>query len=276
MSSNDKTEKGNMIQTFNMNLKNMLFALMEEAEKRELVYKQSVKYYYLKLLQNSDSKVDSQYIVCELSRQKSIEEQGEYLGYYWAEYENEYGMYKLCMFYKDFDHASGNIHVLPGWIQLWKKCCKSSKFFFINQNESSIYKKIKKTYGSGTISTYCEEGWKPVWSNTSMNINIVSPIWNIYNGVQLKKHTYDTIVGQIWNYIYNVGNCSDCCLYPKVTNKDIKEYYKKICSEICNDSSLKKHGRGKYSLIKWNILEGIIKINYKMLFVQGHGFFCYL
>ena len=29
--------------------------------------------------------------------------------------------YKIAMFYKDFDHSSGNLHVLPGAMQVWER-----------------------------------------------------------------------------------------------------------------------------------------------------------
>lgn len=52
---------------------------------------------------------------------KKHEEKHDYLNYYWCEYQIENEKFKITMFYKDFDCGSGNIHVLPGAIQVWKK-----------------------------------------------------------------------------------------------------------------------------------------------------------
>lgn len=41
--------------------------------------------------------------------------------YYWIEYIKDNINYKISLFYKDFDLGSGNIHVLPGVIQLWEE-----------------------------------------------------------------------------------------------------------------------------------------------------------
>lgn len=45
-------------------------------------------------------------------------ESHDFLNYYWMEFSYRHKAYKLSMYYKDMDHRTGNLHVLPGAIQL--------------------------------------------------------------------------------------------------------------------------------------------------------------
>lgn len=53
----------------------------------------------------------------------------ERIEYYWITFTYNKTDYKVSMFYKDFDHDSGNLHVLPGRVQWWKKEENISKVF---------------------------------------------------------------------------------------------------------------------------------------------------
>lgn len=44
------------------------------------------------------------------------------IDYYWVEFEDNGQKLKISAFYKDFDTKTGNIHVIQGKLQLWKKC----------------------------------------------------------------------------------------------------------------------------------------------------------
>lgn len=60
-----------------------------------------------------------------------------FLNYYWCEYKAENNDYKISMFYKDFDIGSGNLHILPGAVQVWSKtaCDHTEQGFCINDIE---------------------------------------------------------------------------------------------------------------------------------------------
>lgn len=58
---------------------------------------------------------------------KSDQEPHCFLNYYWAVYQRGDERYRITMYYKDFDHGSGNIHVYPGAVQVWKRMCLEEK-----------------------------------------------------------------------------------------------------------------------------------------------------
>lgn len=64
-------------------------------------------------------------------------QKNKWVNYYWIEFEKNEVKYKFSLFYKDFDIGSGNVHVLPGVIQLWKK---------MNKTDNSLEEcKVKKS-----------------------------------------------------------------------------------------------------------------------------------
>lgn len=95
-------------------------------------------------------------------------------GYYWAEFTYCNEKYKIAMFYKDFDHGSGNIHVLPGMVEIFKR----GK----NQNIPRVYEGIvqdpqgcPKSYKALGGKPFSEEEWIPTSSGSSRDIRMV---WN--------------------------------------------------------------------------------------------------
>ena len=48
----------------------------------------------------------------------------KWVNYYWIEFEKNEVKYKFSLFYKNFDTSSGNVHVLPGVVQLWESNVK--------------------------------------------------------------------------------------------------------------------------------------------------------
>lgn len=117
---------------------------------------------------------------------KIIEEKTKkisYMNYYGAEYKKNNMAYRITMYYKDFDHGSGNIHVLPGAIQVWKKVnCKHSTY------KGFCKKELKKSGSNKSVRynmyggiPYCEFDWQPLlddviyWEKGNLN-NIIAKI----------------------------------------------------------------------------------------------------
>ncbi len=109
---------------------------------------------------------DNNFYVSELKPES--EEPHNWLNYYWAEYTNikDSIKYRVTMFYKDFDHGSGNIHVLPGAIQVWKKHsqCISEDNGFCGKELSEYNTKREGGISYSMIGgkPYCEYGWEPL------------------------------------------------------------------------------------------------------------------
>ena len=93
----------------------------------------------------------------------------KYIDYFFARFKSEGDKeYIISLFYKDFDGNTGNIHVLPGIVQLWKII--DSNFIgedlyysFPNSKATSCYTETVE-WSSGKRSDYKKEYWKPLIS----------------------------------------------------------------------------------------------------------------
>ena len=96
------------MKNFNCKQKESLIKIIDE-----LGEKAKKKHYYVGYFENENNTFNIMNL--------EDKEKHDYLNYYWCEYQIENEQFKITMFYKDFDCGSGNIHVLPGAIQVWKK-----------------------------------------------------------------------------------------------------------------------------------------------------------
>lgn len=179
--------------------------------------------------------------------QKVIEESESYLqcsklDYYWIEFQYQNKNYKISAFYKDYDRSTGNIHILPGPIQLWEQRKELEKFEF--------------TAGIGCVP-YPEGMWYPIldkpyfWNRTRKNNR---------NKAEIKKEA-QIIWNKIENYIKSNSNGADIELgygirssifYENVTMLlDVAARREKIKRD---SKQMRKSGNGhyqKYILLKW-------------------------
>lgn len=142
-------------------------------------------------------------------------EHHHYLNYYWCEYQKGDGMYRITMFYKDFDSGSGNIHVLPGAIQLWErmKGCEDKKLSFcekeLRQCNRDKYGNLNYKMKGG--SPYCEYEWKPFFSkpifwnkdNLKTVIDNINKDCPLYTDTGINSNTfYDDVkkYSSCWNW----------------------------------------------------------------------------
>ena len=146
------------------------------------VYQKMVQIYESNLKNNLDvTEINTYKIVVEKEaiKQQQIDDIeafknycSEYLEYYWIEFSIKDKEYKISMYYKDFDFSTGNIHVLPGAIQIWKKVCCS---------KDSIHSSALRCKNN-EIRPFIEKGWepilrKPLFWKTENSIDI----WGIIN-----------------------------------------------------------------------------------------------
>lgn len=238
-----------MVKDFNDNVVCLLERIMQNAPV------ENIKYYYLDL-SGYPRNVSVKHFNLDNG---SIDNQ--YLNYYWAEFDYEKERYKLNMFYRDFDRNSGNIHVLPGVPQLWKrkdnspddeknfvitKCSVSRKYFDVNE--------ILNEY-SGSIP-YSEPKWSPVVIKISRNIKMM---WSAENTAE--------IAGDFWKVFPNKSGFTGC------STNSYEMYSDELVSGLYG--RMKSGGRGMYRLLKWrdNRFEHIMTAYQKMLYTDD-GYFC--
>lgn len=218
---NNSTLTGAPIKSFNSNIRKKLFQIINN-----LKFKNNLKIEYYSLSFSESS-----------------------LDYYWAEFKYGDTQYKVSMFYKDFDTSTGNIHVLPGAVQIWKKCTH-------NCNCGSICEFVLTKHTPKHNSTvYPECGWIPIcesplfWDNQS---DITSTIFNIIT-----------------------GKCDisyKCNISSSNFYKDIIGIYSDILRK--QEHYIQRHGHfKKYSLYKWNVDNNKIHSYFKIFDCKGYGFF---
>lgn len=138
-------------------------------------------------------------------------ESHDWLNYYWAEYTKDNENYRITMYIKDFDHDSGNIHVYPGGIQIWKKqdCseCPEDGYGKNGFCKSELSVKINKNsfiYSMSGGKPYCEFGWKPLlkevffWNDEVLN-DFIEALKNgnyLFSSKELKSSEfYKDVIG---------------------------------------------------------------------------------
>lgn len=151
-----------LIEKFNCGCKEMLMVL-----KMESSIQLQPRYYYLDF---------------ELRKPKILElnknaESHRYLNYYWMEFEYMCKRYKISMFYKDMDHMTGNIHVMPGAIQIWEGGDCTG---YIDEKSLGLYRRC--------CTPFEEYGWKPV---------LFKPLfWNIHDMPEVAKYVWSRFLKQ--------------------------------------------------------------------------------
>ena len=102
-------------------------------------------------------------------------EKNKWVNYYWIEFEKNEVKYKFSLLYKDFDRKSGNIHVLPGAVQLWKK-------------EKNDYCKLNKMKKEDYAVPFVEDEWYPIFDSESIHYISDEKDLNAILEIIIKKH----------------------------------------------------------------------------------------
>ncbi len=189
-----------------------------------------------------------------------------YLDYYLIEFEYSGTMYKISMFYKDFDMRTGNVHVLPGAIQIWRKVKCNCEYMCDELIHTNM----------DLIRPYIEYGWSPM---------CYKPIlWNMDNEVHTK------LIGEIYSKI-RTGCYDKPVESEKVCLEGAKEeqyiysssFYAPIIGNFNKPlpSSEERTMCGhymKYSLLRWKDEKDkdgnkYMYTLYKIYICQGYGIF---
>lgn len=130
---------------FNEKLKSVLFS-------KSLLPKDSsdIKYYYMELL-DDEGKLRS------MSKYHNCSE--DYLEYYWVEFMYNGKEFVVSLFYRDFDLENGDIHVIPGALQVWEKEDNTGGVVFMFPNKS---KGTKPYMQAVKQSSQKQLIWKPL------------------------------------------------------------------------------------------------------------------
>ena len=221
------------VKNFNCKQKESLIKIIDE-----LGEKAKKKHYYVGYFENENNTFNIMNL--------EDKEKHDYLNYYWCEYQIENEQFKITMFYKDFDCGSGNIHVLPGAIQVWKKIEEDGWDCFgfcektlsrSNRNKEGIVE--YKMIGG---KPYCEYGWMPL---------IETPVF------------YDDKI--LDNFIDNIKNNT---VQGVKNTMNSNEFYKNV-------KDYSSHGRSghymRYSLLKYEYKENYLY--YKTMYITNIGFF---
>lgn len=157
--------------------------------------------------------------------------------YFWMEYKIGNVEYKLSAFYKDYDRSNGNIHVLPGPIQAWKKMDFTEDFQF--------------TAGSGIVP-FPEGNWFPVlykpyfWKRSDINSE-ADNLWKEVNAILEKNE--NEIQGGLNSYKF----------YKKLDYKVFDDDVESVLKDWNLTKKVIKLSGGswrKYALLKWYNIKG--------------------
>ncbi|MBR4581326.1 MAG: hypothetical protein IKO32_08840 [Lachnospiraceae bacterium] len=175
--------------------------------------------------------------------------------------------YKVAMFYKDFDHSSGNLHVLPGAMQVWEKEESVNEDEFWIRDGKINQKYHEKTPGckckGGRI--YAEDGWKPVAVTDE-------------KGKDREKTRNHYIFWYLWGdsfkylrYAIGKSDFESLKVNEKCKATFSKDFYRKaLVEKIYADLKLSP-GQGTYFFLKFNNRNPIS--GYRVIYVAGEGYF---
>lgn len=273
---------------------------INQSKKTNLV--SDIKYYRLSFGNQNEQKLDfectASFSVEETTIEFTGEQPSDFLSYYWVTFlfDNK-TEYKIAMFYKDFDHVSGNIHVLPGLVQIFIKCNQDNYIdsFILGAERSSD---ISRDYRFETPGdrcnggrAYCEGSWRPCLGSSLLTRDC----FTIFRDEKCAEY----FGRELMNNQENLSNndfyskyCSRSVEAPLLHTKElIKEIYPvEILYEKLKNAKI-GYGSGTYKLFRWldiikkgnsfyvanNAEATIISPLYSIVYIQdesAEGFYC--
>jgi len=217
----------------------------------------------------------------------------KYLEYFWAQFTMGEGTYRITMFFKDFDHGTGNIHVLPGMIQFWEKHDNSELeqdgyFVVYNGHTSKIVQNAYESHGGGNI--YCEEGWVPCTYSKNKKSKACDFYmqWDYRNisAADLANRIFDAVddAETIKHKFENAELLKGIC--EKQSAADMTFLFKDalgITGNVINENGwFQTSGRNTYKNLSWRIYRKNksdplstkkIEILYKTIYLKDYGYF---
>lgn len=214
----------------------------------------------------------------------------DYIEYYWVTFKGNSNMfsvekdepdedvekteYKIALFYKDFDASSGNLHVLPGPIQVWKKGDNSELLKIDGGKITETTYSLKTPSGKpdkGEI--YMEDGWIPLPNSPSCKKKASRDLYIFWSDMKdILDHIHYVIggSGREFNTINRAGGRGNS---ENFYGKELPtEVYK---NRETNEPLKLGRGRGTYSFLKFGDGEepNAIISGYRIIYVENAGYF---
>lgn len=259
------------VQQFNLKNKLFLKKVVKELFKEKMV--KGVTFYRLNygvndavsIVEKNFNSLDGICIVDE-----NLKGEHRYIQYYWIEFNYSGQVYKVAMFYKDFDRNSGNLHVLPGMVQVWKKredngevsgkgmlivCCK----------RTSGYEQEPKGESTGG-KPYSELEWIPVITKKSATIKMIwqeAPCEYVGYIMALIRSDMPEITK------FEKSTDTDKCLGKCAQNMYPLELRKEIYGDKCGTGR-----KNTYSFLKFFLSkkDQVLRTRYAIRYVKGIGY----
>lgn len=181
--------------------------------------------------------------------------------------------YKVAMFYKDFDHSSGNLHVLPGAMQVWEKEESVNEDEFWIRDGKINQKYHEKTPGckckGGRI--YAEDGWVPLPFSrcskevSSQNLHMLWFSWaDLFNHL---KH----VIGKI-DFDFNDNERLRASQRTTPCNSELF-YGAKLKKNVYESTGLGNNRPNMYWFLAFADRGDKIDCGYRISYVNGEGYF---
>ncbi len=233
-----------------------------------------IKYYKLSFGNQNGHKLDFEctpsFSVGETTNEFTGEQPSDFISYYWVTFKFENKTeYKIAMFYKDFDHLSGNIHVLPGLVQIFTKCDQDNiidSYTLGGERTSDIgsedgFEKPGDKCNGGRA--YCEGSWHPCLGSSLLTKDCYTIFRDekcaecfgremLINQEKMQKNEFYS------KYCFRSVEAS--LIHTKELIKEIypAEIPYKKPQNVKNKTRLVTNGVGTYGLFRW---QNIIKID---------------
>lgn len=247
----------NIVAKFNQKNNNALRIIIKDLLGKKA---KEIKYYRLYFIKGKAFIEESNVKEIENLNKTQLKMVGEnYIEYYWITFHlNGMDEYKIAMFHKDFDHATGNLHVLPGAIQIWKKGQREG--FKIENGEikdGNCETKPQKQAKSGQI--FMEDGWIPMPIKKEAKLS--KDIYMLWFSMQ-----------DICNHLSYVIGEEEVELDEKCRAVHMKEFFSQDLKDQIYGQMQLVSGRGTYSSLKFKGEKDRIISGYKIVYSPKAGY----
>lgn len=222
----------------------------------------------------------------------------DYIEYFWVEFSLGEKLYKISMFFKDFDHETGNIHILPGMIQFWEKKHdinhEKDEYFVVFNGYTSKEKSTPYcNHKGGTI--FCEEEWVPcaynVCEETQKFAKDFCMQWDYKNNSaeEIADRLFDELdIKNIQEKMKTTDLFKGICYEVSESINTLNELYNEVYKNKTNYSEegwqriVQGHCKSAYKYLKWQVFREDktdslstrrINIFYKTLYLKNYGYF---
>ena len=181
-------------------------------------------------------------------------------------------LYKITMFHKDFDWNSGNLHVLPGAMQIWERTENNSLLKISGKNVISPKERKIPTGKTSTGEIFIEEGWTPIPFSEKRNerySNNLYMYWHSNPDIDIWKHIGCVLGKEDFEALRVDPRC-------RAAAKDAsKEFYSVLNGHPFLNLGLAR-GTGTYYFLQFSKKDNpddTLITGYRIIYVENEGYF---